>query len=535
MHNLHQHDKLLQLDDAQTGDRAAPLLRMLKASITIQSRWRVAYNKVRGNVSDIQTVQARAGRLNRLLVRVAWQVATTIGILRYWRKATVLNLLSKPAARLRQQLHRRRSSIEIAANAMIAARLRFAAIAEAVPRHAEQHAEHVIENVSFFAQPPKAWYTRHAGSDSVVKFTTSSHSTASLPPTPPPPSFASPKAKTNVVLLGNNKARSSSLPLTSMQRGTSLFGIVPNVVATTTEVTRAYQAVHSSVAPPIGSTGSVINMTSTKRSLCDAAATTSTSAHAAATDVQNLVHMSDELILLVFSFLTPASILKTRQLSKAWAVVSTMDRIWQPFCVARWRMQPRLLRLTRYGVHSYLGLYRHLQLAGQKPHGVYTTPDKLSWGHSRRHGVESWLTLGHRSDCKTVRVAGRSFVQLRVVVQNLSPSVVLVNLTDINVHFKNGPVVPVVHTIRFLACVTAALSVWIPMKRHGDCIDLARCRCMLLPDQYHHFGLHIPLVDEAVIWNRYTQCSRGFMVLNAKDRLTAPHDLPARYLIVDGA
>ncbi|KAF0745986.1 hypothetical protein AaE_008310 [Aphanomyces astaci] len=217
-------------------------------------------------------------------------------------------------------------------------------------------------------------------------------------------------------------------------------------------------------------------MTSTKRSLCDAAATTSTSAHAAATDVQNLVHMSDELILLVFSFLTPASILKTRQLSKAWAVVSTMDRIWQPFCVARWRMQPRLLRLTRYGVHSYLGLYRHLQLAGQKPHGVYTTPDKLSWGHSRRHGVESWyapcirswldkfmtqpsvvvrLTLGHRSDCKTVRVAGRSFVQLRVVVQNLSPSVVLVNLTDINVHFKNGPVVPVVHTIRFLACVTA--------------------------------------------------------------------------------
>ncbi|RHY87703.1 hypothetical protein DYB37_006405 [Aphanomyces astaci] len=532
MHNLHQHDKLLQLDDAQTGDRAAPLLRMLKASITIQSRWRVAYNKVRGNVSDIQTVQARAGRLNRLLVRVAWQVATTIGILRC---ATVLNLLSKPAARLRQQLHRRRSSIEIAANAMIAARLRFAAIAEAVPRHAEQHAEHVIENVSFFAQPPKAWYTRHAGSDSMVKSTTSSHSTASLPPTPPPPSFASPKAKTNVVLLGNNKARSSSLPLTNTQRGTSLFGIVPNVVATTTEVTRAYQAVHSSVAPPIGSTGSVINMTSTKRSLCDAAATTSTSAHAAATDVQNLVHMSDELILLVFSFLTPASILKTRQLSKAWAVVSTMDRIWQPFCVARWRMQPRLLRLTRYGVHSYLGLYRHLQLAGQKPHGVYTTPDKLSWGHSRRHGVESWLTLGHRSDCKTVRVAGRSFVQLRVVVQNLSPSVVLVNLTDINVHFKNGPVVPVVHTIRFLACVTAALSVWIPMKRHGDCIDLARCRCMLLPDQYHHFGLHIPLVDEAVIWNRYTQCSRGFMVLNAKDRLTAPHDLPARYLIVDGA
>ncbi|ETV71014.1 hypothetical protein, variant 1 [Aphanomyces astaci] len=254
MHNLHQDDKLLQLDDAQTGDRAATLLRMLKASITIQSRWRVAYNKVRGNVSDIQTVQARAGRLNRLLVRVAWQVATTIGILRYWRKATALNLLSKPAALLRQQLHRRRSSIEIAANAMIAARLRFAAIAEAAPRHAEQHAEHVIENVSFFAQPPKAWYTRHAGSDSVVKSTTSSHSTASLPPPPPPPSFASPKAhsKTNVVLLGNNKARSSSLPLTNTQRDTSRFGIVPNVVATTTEVTRAYQAVHSSVAPRPG-------------------------------------------------------------------------------------------------------------------------------------------------------------------------------------------------------------------------------------------------------------------------------------------
>ncbi|ETV99088.1 hypothetical protein, variant 1 [Aphanomyces invadans] len=166
----------------------------------------------------------------------------------------------------------------------------------------------------------------------------------------------------------------------------------------------------------------------------------------AAMDVQALVHMSDELIVLVFSFLTPASILKARQLSKAWAVVSTMDRIWLPYCMARWRMPPRLLRLTRHGVHSYVGLYRHLQVAGQKPHGAYTMPDKLTWGHSRRDGVESWLTVGHRSDCKTIRAAGTNFIQLRVVVQNLSPGVVLVALADINVHFKNGPVVSVVRS-----------------------------------------------------------------------------------------
>ncbi|ETV99089.1 hypothetical protein, variant 2 [Aphanomyces invadans] len=261
-----------------------------------------------------------------------------------------------------------------------------------------------------------------------------------------------------------------------------------------------------------------------------------------------------------------------------------MDRIWLPYCMARWRMPPRLLRLTRHGVHSYVGLYRHLQVAGQKPHGAYTMPDKLTWGHSRRDGVESWLTVGHRSDCKTIRAAGTNFIQLRVVVQNLSPGVVLVALADINVHFKNGPVVSVVQptataasidmTPRILAwnghavdapgsprscqlsflefvvvgvyvecdeCefevdfLERALSVWVPMKRRGDCVDLARCRCMLLPDQYHHFGHHIPLVDEAVIWNRYTQCSRGFMVLNSKDRLTSPHEhtLPSRYLIVD--
>ncbi|KAH9073789.1 hypothetical protein Ae201684P_003292 [Aphanomyces euteiches] len=84
---------------------------------------------------------------------------------------------------------------------------------------------------------------------------------------------------------------------------------------------------------------------------------------------------------------------------------------------------------------------------------------------------------------------------------------------------------------------SSASSVWVPMKRRGDCTDLSRCRCMLIPDHYHHFGLHVSVVDESVIWNRYTECNRGFMVLNAKDRLreTNSHDLPMRYLIDDRA
>ncbi|CAK4067618.1 unnamed protein product [Aphanomyces euteiches] len=306
-------------------------------------------------------------------------------------------------------------------------------------------------------------------------------------------------------------------------------------------------------------------------------------------DFQDLVYMSEELIVMVFSYLTPAAIVKTRELSKAWAVVSTMDRIWKPLCVTRWQLfQPRLLRLTRYGVHSYTGLYRHLDGAKQKPNGAYSNQDKLTWGHARHDGVEAWLTLGHRSDCRTIRVHSKSYIQLRVVVQNLSAPVVWVDMAAIQVHFKNGPIVPVIGvdsrlhpqidmtprvlawngqatsesatclsspSLRFLDFVVLgvyvecnecdfeadflerASSVWVPMKRRGDCTDLSRCRCMLIPDHYHHFGLHVSVVDESVIWNRYTECNRGFMVLNAKDRLreTNSHDLPMRYLIDDRA
>ncbi|KAF0720683.1 Aste57867_108 [Aphanomyces stellatus] len=301
-------------------------------------------------------------------------------------------------------------------------------------------------------------------------------------------------------------------------------------------------------------------------------------------DVAVLVHMSEDLILHVFSYLTPASILKTRQLSKAWAVVSTMDCIWQPFCQQRWRLPPRLMKLTRHGVHSYLGLYCHLQGVAQTPLGTYTTHDKLTWGHSRHHGVETWLTLGHRSDCKLVRVGPTPYIHLRVIVQNLASSVVLLDPCQIRVHFKNGPIVVVASdammlpamrprvvawngaaTAETLSCSLAfldfavvsvyvpcddacefeadflerAASVWIPMKRrrgdaHGNkdsCADLSRCRCMLIPDHHHHFGQHVPVVDESVVWSRYTQLGRGFMVLTCKDKLKSADHLPPRYLI----
>ncbi|ETV99085.1 hypothetical protein, variant 1, partial [Aphanomyces invadans] len=200
-------------------NNSTSLLHLIKASIAIQTKWRVAYNKVRRNVGDIQTVQARARRLNRVLVQVSWQVATMLGILRFWRKATALHLVSKPAA-----LVRRRSSIEAA----IHSRRSIAAMTS--PRNdSDQHIEHVIDHVSFFAQNPKVWYTRHAECEAGNALPAVATFHSSLPPPTLSPSNA--PGKTNVVLLGNTKARSSSLPLTAAQRRTSFFGLVPTATS----------------------------------------------------------------------------------------------------------------------------------------------------------------------------------------------------------------------------------------------------------------------------------------------------------------
>ncbi|KDO23988.1 hypothetical protein SPRG_10685 [Saprolegnia parasitica CBS 223.65] len=302
-----------------------------------------------------------------------------------------------------------------------------------------------------------------------------------------------------------------------------------------------------------------------------------------------LVNMSEELILLVFGYLTPASILTTMQLSKEWRDICRSDRLWLPLVRRRWQLPPRMIKLHRYGVHSYLGLYRHLQISEQKPYGLYSTADKPTWGHSYNGGVETWLTLGHRADCKTLPIGAKTYVQLRVVIQNLSSSHVHIDAAAIQVHYKDGSKRsavarhPMAHAmlrmeprvlasngvasaleasmvegravLRFMDyCVVGlyvecddgcvfesdflehAFAVWVPMKRRGHCNDLSRCRCALIPDHYHHFGSILSIVDESIIWSRYSEFAGGFMVLNCKDRRhvgAAGHGspLPTRYLL----
>ncbi|OQS02192.1 hypothetical protein THRCLA_05407 [Thraustotheca clavata] len=297
-----------------------------------------------------------------------------------------------------------------------------------------------------------------------------------------------------------------------------------------------------------------------------------------------LEHMSEELIVHVFTFLTPSAIVKTMQLSKEWKRISSSDRIWRSLCEQRWHLPQRMMRPSRYGVHTYFGLFRQLQASHQRPQGLYSTHDKPTWGHSLNEGVETWLALGHRADCKTIPINGKRYIQLRVIVQNLSAAEVLVDASAIQVHYKNGTkttamarnpspgATPAMEPkilawngrvggdiadghllLRFfeftvlsiyveceMGCtfeadfLERAFAVWVPMMRRGHCSDLSRCRCALIPDHYHHFGTIMNIVDESIIWSRYSEFAGGFMVLNCKDRLISVSShaaLPARYLV----
>lgn len=50
----------------------------------------------------------------------------------------------------------------------------------------------------------------------------------------------------------------------------------------------------------------------------------------------------------------------------------------------------------------------------------------------------------------------------------------------------------------------------------GKCSSLARCRCGLIPDSYHHGSIRVPIVDESVIWKYYTLISGRFMVRHSQ-------------------
>ncbi|CAK4156085.1 unnamed protein product [Aphanomyces euteiches] len=138
------------------------VLDRIKASIRIQKRWRLAFRRVLQNVGHVRDDARRRVALRATFRRAAWTVAKTMSILRFWRKAVSFHLLTAMNPR------RRKSSIsKLAAGVHALGTTRRYRSFSALEEFTKQldHGDHVIENVSFFSQAPKAWYTRHVVSD----------------------------------------------------------------------------------------------------------------------------------------------------------------------------------------------------------------------------------------------------------------------------------------------------------------------------------------------------------------------------------
>lgn len=68
-------------------------------------------------------------------------------------------------------------------------------------------------------------------------------------------------------------------------------------------------------------------------------------------------------------------------------------------------------------------------------------------------------------------------------------------------------------------CPFSCCALWLPIRRVGACQSLTTCRCRLIPDNYHHGSIRVPVVDESVVWKHYTYISSRVMVLDCRDSL----------------
>ncbi|ETP36386.1 hypothetical protein F442_15677 [Phytophthora nicotianae P10297] len=288
--------------------------------------------------------------------------------------------------------------------------------------------------------------------------------------------------------------------------------------------------------------------------------------------------MTDDLVHYVAGFLSPPDLMAAIQVSSWWSTVCSSDVIWRRLCVSRWLL-PRPERLKRStGTTSFLELYQFLDHARYLPRGKFTTKHQIVWARGRDEGADVWMTVAHSSNCQVLSTAGTPYIQLRVVVQNLRPQPLMVDLQELEVRMKGGnegtifgvgpianqprveaadaarikqlaPVVLAVNGVDVYPSLTSQLielkmfdfavlvvnvvcngcefepdflescsALWVPIRRMGRCTSLSTCRCGLIPDSYHRGIIRVPVVDESVIWRHYDLVSNRFMVRSAVTR-----------------
>lgn len=95
-----------------------------------------------------------------------------------------------------------------------------------------------------------------------------------------------------------------------------------------------------------------------------------------------------------------------------------------------------MLRMT--ATENFYELYFYLHRNRFMPRGRFTPKNQLAWGRTRQEGADAWITIAHRSDCRTISRGGTPSIQLRIVLQNLLPRPLTVDIQDIKVHMKSG-------------------------------------------------------------------------------------------------
>lgn len=282
--------------------------------------------------------------------------------------------------------------------------------------------------------------------------------------------------------------------------------------------------------------------------------------------------INDDVIEYVTEFLSPRDILTAMRVNGYWEQICKRDSIWLRFCVRRWNLDaPQEIRKA-CGTEDFYELFDYLDRNGLVPQGKFTSKHQLIWGKNCQQGTDVWITVAHRSDCRLlVGPRASSYIQLRLVVQNLEHTPLTVDFQDMRVDWKDsqqglvlgigrfGPpslaprlvafngddttVSLVNHQLKLeffdFAVVTVNVdcddcefeadflercsAVWLPIRRPGPCTSLNTCRCGLIPDNYHHGSVRVPIVDESVIWKHYKPVSGRFMVL---DHRSTPFKYP---------
>ena len=126
-----------------------------------------------------------------------------------------------------------------------------------------------------------------------------------------------------------------------------------------------------------------------------------------------------EILEYCFSFLDVVSLCKVSLVCKTWRKSASSEILWKKLAQKRWSVKNEVSTPRKFGHKTWKQLYSHWHLH-LRPPVMKGLRDSVVFARGREFGLCLWIHVRHTADCRLRKINERTYMDLRIVTQNIS-------------------------------------------------------------------------------------------------------------------